>query len=117
MEELRYNTPCIDDDDDGYDSPPATDNWNEECDEYAAFLDHRRMWAAVMTKLGMLRPLARVDKDQSIARLPYTDHRWIWAAVMGEMVEAVKARNVRRWKRPIKLIDRCGRSLPRLHFN
>ena len=56
MEELRYFTPCIDndDDDDGYDSPLATENWNAECNEFAAFLDHRRMWAAVMTELGML---------------------------------------------------------------
>ena len=75
------------------------------------------MWAAVMTELGMFRPLARVEKEQSIARLPYTDRRWIWAAVMGEMLEAVKARNARRMQRPIKLIDRRGRSLPRLHFN
>ena len=34
---MRYYTPCIDDDDDddfdGYDSPPATENWDEECNE------------------------------------------------------------------------------------
>ena len=117
MEELRYYTPRIDDDDDDddYDSPPATENWDEECNEYAAFLDHRRKWAAVMTELGMFRPLARVEKEMSLAHLPYTDHRW--AAVMGELIEAVKARNVRRGQRPTKLIDRRGRSLPRLHFN
>ena len=120
-EELRYYTPRIDDDDDddddGYDSPLAIENWDAESNEYAAFLDHRRMWAAVITELGMLRPLARVEKEQSLPRLQYTDHRWMCAAVMGEMVEAVKARNARRRQRPTKLIDRRGRSLPRLHFN
>ena len=85
MEQLRDYTPCIDDDDDddGYDSPPATENWDAECNEYAAFLDHRRMWAIVMAELVLFRPLERVEKRQ----------------------------------RPTKLIDRRGRSLPRLHFN
>ena len=117
MEELRRYIPRIDhdDDDDGYDSPPATENWDEECNEYAAFLDHRRMWAAVMTELGMILPLARVEKDMSLARLLYTDSRWV--AVMGEMIEVIKARNTRRGQGPTKLIDRRGRSLPRLHFN
>ena len=117
MEQLRDYIPRIDDDDDddGYDSPPATENWDAECNEYAAFLDHRRMWAAVMTELGMIRPLARVEKEMSLARLPYTDSRW--AAVMGEIIQAVKARNTRCGQRPTNLIDRRGRSLPRLHFN
>ena len=113
MEDLLYCTLRIDDD--GYDSPPATENWDDECNDYAAFLDHRRMWAAVMTELGMFRPLARVEKEQSPPRLQYTDHRW--AAVMGELIEDVKARNVRRRQRPTKLIDRRGRPLPRLHYN
>ena len=39
------------------------------------------MWAAVMTELGMIRPLARVEKEMSLVRLPCTDPRW--AAVMG----------------------------------
>ena len=60
MDELLYNTPCVDDDDDddnGYNSPLPTENWNMESDEYAAFIDHRRVWVAVMTELGMIRPL------------------------------------------------------------
>ena len=143
MEELRRYIPRIDDDDDGYDSPPATENWGEECNEYAAFqdhrrmwstvlkelgmirpierafIDHRRMWAAVMSELGMVRPLERVENRQRSSKLvdAYIDHRWMWAALMGEMIEAVKARNTRRGQRPTKLKDRRGRSLPRLHFN
>ena len=117
MEQLRDYIPRIDndDDDDGYDSPPATENWDAECNEYADFVDHRRMWAAVITELGMIRPLARVEKYMSLARLPCTDSRL--AAVMGEMTQPVKARNTRRGQRPTKLIDRRGRSLPRLLFN
>ena len=61
MEQLRECIPRIDNDDDGYDSPP--ENWDDECNKYADFLDHRRMWAAVMTELGMIRPLARVEKE------------------------------------------------------
>ena len=47
MGELLYNIPCVDDDvdDNGYNSPLPTENWNTECDERAAFIDHRRMWA------------------------------------------------------------------------
>ena len=117
MEQLRDYIPRIDneDDDNGYDSPPATENWDAECNEYTAFLDRRRMWAAVMTELGMIRPLARVEKEMPLARLPCTDPRW--AAMIGEMIQAVKARNTRRGQRPTKLIDRRGRSLPRMHFN
>ena len=69
MEQLRDYIPRIDndddddDDDDGYDTPPATENWDDECNKYADFLDHRRMWAAVMTELGMIRPLALVEKE------------------------------------------------------
>ena len=45
MEQLRDYIPRIDndDDDDGNDSPSATENGDDECNEYAAFLDHRRM--------------------------------------------------------------------------
>ena len=96
MEQLRDYIPRIDnddDDDDGYDSPSATENWDDECNEYAAFLDHRRMWAAVMTELGMISPLARVEKEMSLAR------------------------NARRGQRPTNCIDRRGRSLQRLNFN
>ncbi|KAI0235516.1 hypothetical protein LSAT2_013958 [Lamellibrachia satsuma] len=46
MEELISTTSCMDDDTDGgYDSPPPLEDWNDICDEDAAFLDHRRMWA------------------------------------------------------------------------
>ena len=135
MEQLRECIPRIDNDDDGYDSP--SENWDDECNKYADFLDHRRMWAAVMTELGMIRPLARVEKEmlhacnargeqrmslarldkEALARLPRSDRRWIWEAVMGELIEAVKTRNTRRGQRPTKLIDRRGRSLPRLNFD
>ena len=73
MEELLYNIPCVDDDDDddddGYNSPLPTENWNTKCDENAAFIDHRWMWAAVMTELGMIRPLAPVEKGQRPSKL------------------------------------------------
>ena len=124
MEQLRDYIPRIDNHDDD-DSPSATENWDDECNQYADFLDHRRMWSAVITELGMILPLARVEKEmslarldkESLARLSRTDRRWIWEAVMGEMIQAVKARNTRRGQRQTKLIDRRGRSLPRLHFN
>ena len=115
MGELCRYIPRIHDDNDVvYDSTP--ENWNTECNEYAHFLDHRRMWSAVMTELGMvrvrpIRPLERVEK---------IDHRRMWAAVMDEMIEAIKARNEAikaRNTRPNQLIDRRGRSLPRLHFD
>ena len=98
MEQMREYIPRIDDDDDGddgYDTPQATENWDDECNDYASFLDHRRMWAAVMTELGMIRPLARVEKGMSLA---------------------CNARGEPR-QRPTKLIDRRGRSLPRLNFD
>ena len=141
MEELCRYIPRIDndddDDDDGYDSPAATESWDDECNDYASFLEHRQMWAAVMTELGMIRPLERVEMEmlhacnargeprmslarldkEALARLPRSDRRWIWEAVMGELIEAVKTRNTRRGQRPTKLIDRCGKSLPRLNFD
>ena len=51
MDDLLRHTPCIDndDDDDDYDSPEATESWNDECNRYASFIEHRRKWAAVMT--------------------------------------------------------------------
>ena len=141
MEELGRYIPRIDndddDDDDGYDRPAATESWDDECNDYASFLEHRQMWAAVLTELGMIRPfervememlhtcnargeprmsLARLDKE-ALARLPRSDRRWIWEAVMGELIVAVKARHVRRMQRPTKLIDRRGKSLPRLNFD
>ena len=46
MVELVSVTPLDDSDDDaGY----ASEDWNEECDIGAAFLDHRRQWKAVLT--------------------------------------------------------------------
>ena len=94
MEEVCRYIPRIDDDnDDGYDSPP--ENWDDECNKYADFLDHRRMWATVMTEFGMICPLERVEK---------------------EMLHACNAR-VEQRQRPTKLIDRRGRSLPRLNFD
>ena len=138
MEELCRYIPRIDndddDDDDGYDTPAATESWDVACNDYASFLEHRQMWAAVMTDLGMIRPLERVEMGMShacnaqgeprmslarldkeaLARLPRSDRRWIWEAVMGELIVAV---NVQRMQRPTKLIDRRGKSLPRLNFD
>ena len=97
MEQMRDYIPRIDDDDDGddvYDTPQATENWDDKCNDYASFLDHRRMLAAVMTELGMIRPLARVEKEMSLA---------------------CNARGEPR-QRPTKMIDRRGRSLSHLNF-
>ena len=99
MEELGRYIPRIDndddDDDDGYDSPATTESWDDECNDYASFLEHRQMWAAVMTELGMIRPLERVEM---------------------EMLHACNARGEpQQW--PTKLIDRRGKSLPRLNFD
>ena len=66
MEELGRHIPRIDNDDtddDGYDSPAATESWDDECNDYASFLEHKKMWAAVMTELGMFRPRARVEME------------------------------------------------------
>ena len=141
MEELGRYIPRIDndddDDDDGYDRHAATESWDDKCNDYASFLEHRQMWAAVMTELGMIRPLERVEMEmlhacnaqgeprmslarldkEALARLPRSDRRWIWEAVMGELIVAVKARHVRRMQRPTKLIDRRGKLLPRLNFD
>ena len=63
MEELLYSTPCVDDDDDdSYDSPLPTEDWNSECDENAAYIDHRLMWAAVMTE--MLKKVAKARRPR-----------------------------------------------------
>ena len=80
MDQLISTTPCTDDDVDGCDSPPVLEDWNDECDEGAAFIEHRRVWAKVMTELAHIRPLVQVNKG----------------------------------RRPSTLLDRRGRSLPRL---
>ncbi|KAI0213515.1 hypothetical protein LSAT2_001447 [Lamellibrachia satsuma] len=52
MQELCARTPRIDNDDivdDGYQS----ESWDNECNDYAAFLDHRKLWAGVMTELDV----------------------------------------------------------------
>ena len=67
MEELCRYIPRIDnddnDDDDVYDTPAATESWDDECNDYASFLEHIQMWAAVMTELGMIRQLERVEME------------------------------------------------------
>ena len=40
-----------DDDDDDHGCYVDEENWNAECDEYAAYIDHRLMWAAVMVEM------------------------------------------------------------------
>ena len=43
MEELGRHIPRIDnddDDDDGYDTPVATESWDDACNDYASFLEH-----------------------------------------------------------------------------
>ncbi|KAI0216912.1 hypothetical protein LSAT2_031132 [Lamellibrachia satsuma] len=50
IKELCARTPRIDNDDivdDGYQS----ESWDNECNEYAAFLDHRKLWSAVMQEM------------------------------------------------------------------
>ena len=51
MEELVYSTPCVDDDDDYHSCYVDEENWNAECDEYAAYIDRRLMLAAVMAEM------------------------------------------------------------------
>ena len=96
MEELCRLIPRIDnhddDDDDGYGSP---ENWDDECNHYASFLEHKQSWAAVMTEIGMNRPLERVEMEMSLG-----------CNAQGEPLQ-----------RPTKLIDRRGKSLPRLNFH
>ena len=97
MDELCRYIACIDiddtDDDDGYGGPAATENWNDECDDYASFLEHRQKWAGVMTELGMFRRSAVVEmemllgcnaQDEPLQR-PTKEHRQKWAGVMTEL--------------------------------
>ena len=98
MEELCRYIPRIendDTDDDDYDTPAATESWDDECNDNASFFEHKKMWATVMTELGMFRPRARVEM---------------------EMLLGCNAQGEPR-QRPTKLIDRRGKSLPRLNFD
>ena len=99
VEELCRYIPHIDndddDDDDGYDTPAATESWDDACNDYASFLEHRQKWAAVMTELGMFRRHALIEM---------------------EMLLGCNAQGEPR-QRPTKLIDRRGKSLPRLNFD
>ncbi|KAI0226149.1 hypothetical protein LSAT2_023182 [Lamellibrachia satsuma] len=84
MEELLYSTPCVDDDDDdGYDSPLPTEDWNAECNERAAFMDHRRKWAEVMTELARVRPLIQVNKERATTEHVAGQTRSITATIGG----------------------------------
>ena len=106
MQELCTRTPRIGDDaddDDGY----QTESWDDECDAYASFLDHRKLWAGVMTELGMMRPVERVNMEivmgcngmgkprQQPANVyaGFVKHKELWPAVMKE-VELFKSRSV-----------------------
>ena len=51
MSELLYTTSCVDSDDDGYDSPPVTEDWTAEYNERVALLDHRWVWSKVVDQL------------------------------------------------------------------
>ena len=52
MAELVYTTPCVDGGDDNDDDGCyVEENWNYECDDNAAYIDHRWMWAAVMAEM------------------------------------------------------------------
>ena len=48
---------------DGYE----TESWDDECDAYASFLDHRKLWAGVMQELRMMRPVERVNIEIAMA--------------------------------------------------
>ena len=99
MGELRRHTPCIDDDDDGYDSPEATESWDDECNQYACFIQHRHKWVGVLTELGMVRPLERVEMEMSLGcnaqgeprqqpanvYASFLEHKKSWADVMQEL--------------------------------
>ena len=98
MKELGRHIPRIDnddDDDDGYDTPAATESWDDACNDYASFLEHKTRWAAVMTELGMFRRRAVVEMEMLLG-----------CNAQGEPLQ-----------RPTKLIDRRGKSLPRLNFD
>ena len=148
IEELCRHVPPIvhddvdtddDDDDDGYGSPAATENWDEECIQHASFLEHKKWWAAVMTELGMIRPLERIEWEmllncnamgeprQQPANLYacFLQHQKLWPGVMREFGTVMEMKmllgcNNARCKplqRPTKLLDRRGRSLPSLNFH
>ena len=73
MSELVSITPHADDAtaDDGYDSPPPSEDWNDECDEAASFLDHRRQWLSVMDELVHIQPFMEAA-HQANTRRPTT---------------------------------------------
>ena len=99
MADLRLHTPRIDDDD-GYGSPEATENWDDECNEYASFLEHKQSWAAVMQELGMFRRRSVVELEM----------------LSGCNAQGEPLQRPRSTVRPTKLIDRRGKTLPRLNF-
>ena len=46
IEELGRHIPRIDNydtDDDGYDTPAATESWDDECNDYASFLEQKNV--------------------------------------------------------------------------
>ena len=147
MEELCRYIPHIDndddDDDDGYDTPAATESWDDACNDYASFLEHRQKWAAVMTELGMFRRRALVEMEMLLGcnaqgeprqrptndYASFLEHNKIWAVVMMELgmfrrravveMEMLLGCNAQGepLQRPTQLIDRRGKSLPRLNFD
>ena len=102
MEELCRRTPCIDDEyDDGYDSPEATESWDNECNDFASFLDHNKLWAGVMKELGLFRRRSVVEMEMLLG--------------CNDQSEVVQRQQP--VQRPRKLLDRRGRSLSRLNFH
>ena len=152
MEELcRRIPPTGHDGDDGYDSPAVPESWDDECNAYASFLEHKKSWAVVLTELGIIRPVERVDMEMSLGcnaqgesrqqpaniYASFLEHKKSWPAIMNELrlyrrrsvVEAemltgcndqgepLQRSSRKTIQRPVKLIDRRGRSLPRLNFD
>ena len=83
MEELVYSTPCVDDDDDDdHGCYVDEEDWNAECNENAAYIDRRWMWAAVMAEMveavkarKARRPRVFLDRRGRSLHLNLDDYR------------------------------------------
>ena len=96
MEEMRYvTTPFrVDDDDDDNGYASDVENWNDECDITAAWLQHLQAWRSVLADVRCHRlPVTACDVTTACLQ-----HRQGWQRVMTDIWHR---------RRSVTLIDRA----------
>ena len=117
------------------------EDWTDSCDSLAAFLDQRKVWKKVMTEFSDTFAYRRVDTDNNNNNLhedreswneecdiaaAFLDHRRSWKTFNKQLrdvtplihaTDVVTSTPITHPKRPPKLIDRRGKSLPPLPLN